>query len=74
MKRKRFIKLAMAEGMDKNEAIFSAKCALDTYKSYATAYEAFYHSIRGRYECYMSGHEKRITKHQIKLLHGTGGM
>lgn len=68
MKRKRFINLAMAEGMDRNESNFSAKLVLNNCKSYEIAYEEFYHHIKGRYECYMSGHEKRVAKKNKKFL------
>lgn len=67
MKRKRFIKLAMSEGMDKNEAIFAAKCCLDKYGSYKKAYKELYGHIRFRFECYMVDYEKKRNKGIKKL-------
>lgn len=69
MKRKRFIKLAMSEGMDKNEAIFTAKCCIDKYGSYERAYKELYGSLRFRFECYMLGYEKRQNKRIKKLYY-----
>ena len=62
MTRKRFIKLAMAEGMDKNEAVFAAKCCIERYGSYYKAYKELLGIIRFRFEPYMLGYEKRINK------------
>lgn len=64
MTRKRFIKLAMSEGMNKNEAIFAAKCCLDKYKNYKIAYEKLYGHIRFRFKTYMPGYDK-IQKKRI---------
>lgn len=68
MTRKRFVKLGMAEGMGRNEAIFAAKHALNRYGSYEKAYNQLYHTIRGMYEFYMPGHEKRIANKNKKYF------
>ncbi|MNL91425.1 hypothetical protein D3C81_11600 [compost metagenome] len=66
MTRKRFIKLGMSEGMDRNEAVFSAKCVLINYGDYALAYGKFFGNIRGRFEFYMPGNAKRTAKRNKK--------
>jgi hypothetical protein len=66
MKRKKFIKLAMSEGMDRNEANFAARIVLFGRLSYAKAYQEFDGMIKGRYEFYMPGHEKKVAKRNKK--------
>jgi hypothetical protein len=68
MTRKRFIKLAISEGMTRDEAIFAAMKVLKLYGNYKTAYNEFCGMIRGRFEIYMQGHEKILAKRNKKYF------
>jgi hypothetical protein len=50
MTRKRFIKLAMSECVDKRYAVLAANIARDLYGSYSNAYNKWWGIISGRFD------------------------
>lgn len=53
MNRKRFIKLAMAQGCSKRVAIFAADYSRDTWGDYQKAWNKMYGVVSGRFEMYV---------------------
>lgn len=54
MKKKKFTKIAMSQGMTRNEAIFAAKVCILNWGSYEIGLDDMRGIIQGRFECYMN--------------------
>lgn len=54
MKRKRFIKLSMAQGCSRRVAVFAADYVRDEYKDYQKGWNDMYGQIHGRFGMYVN--------------------